>query len=423
MKRSHMLRSSLLAIVTIALLAGGWARARPNPVLSDRPRAVKVNDRPGVGGLSAAPAAGGTRLTLDSIGTQTHAAALNDKSVRGPRVTGKGPLLIGYWQNFVNDAPALALGKVPPHFEVINVSFGAPAEVSSATITFAVNQSVETEGEFKRDVSGLHRRGKKVVLAIGGGDAVVQLKTSADVDHFVSSVGAIIKRFNFDGIDIDFEGESLALDQGDSDFRRPTTPTIVNLISALHRIRKMFGPAFIISFAPETFFVQAAINGYSGRQGCYLPVIYGTRTILSYVQTQDYNSGTIRGLDNNIYAGGTADFHVALTELLLQGFNVAGDASQFFPPVRPDQVVVGVPASQQAAGTSPPSYTVPSDVGNALNYLINGVPYSGHQYSLVNPAGYPGIRGLMMWSINWDAAAGTGMSALIGALLKRPPAR
>jgi hypothetical protein len=46
---------------------------------------------------------------------------------------------------------------------------------------------------------------------------------------------------------------------------------------------------------------------------------------------------------------------VALTELLLQGFNVAGDPSQFFPPLRPDQVVVGVPASQQES-----SYCVPA---------------------------------------------------------------
>jgi chitinase len=155
----------------------------------------------------------------------------------------------------------------------LNVSFGAPAEDSNATVTFAVNQSVESEVQFKRDVSGLHRRGKKVVLSIGVGDAVVQLKTNADVGSFVSSVGAIVRRFNFDGIDIDFEGESLALDQGDSDFRKPTTAAIVNLISALHRLPKMFGPAFIIRFAPETFFVQAAINRYSSRQGCYLPVI------------------------------------------------------------------------------------------------------------------------------------------------------
>jgi len=35
----------------------------------------------------------------------------------------------------------------------------------------------------------------------------------------------------------------------------------------------------------------------------------------------------------------------------------------------------------------------------------------------VNPAGYPGLRGMMTWSINWDAANGFALSNSIGPFL------
>ena len=37
----------------------------------------------------------------------------------------------------------------------------------------------------------------------------------------------------------------------------------------------------------------------------------------------------------------------------------------------------------------------------ALDYLIKGQSFGG-AYVLRNPSGYPGFKGLMTWSINWD---------------------
>ncbi|MBV9786990.1 MAG: chitinase, partial [Chloroflexi bacterium] len=59
----------------------------------------------------------------------------------------------------------------------------------------------------------------------------------------------------------------------------------------------------------------------------------------------------------------------------------------------------GLPASPGAAGGG---YTAPATVQRALNYLIKGQSYGG-TYVLRNPAGYPNFRGLMTWSVNWDA--------------------
>jgi len=36
-----------------------------------------------------------------------------------------------------------------------------------------------------------------------------------------------------------------------------------------------------------------------------------------------------------------------------------------------------------------------------MDYLFKGISFGGN-YSLVNPNGYPEMRGLMTWSINWD---------------------
>jgi len=55
------------------------------------------------------------------------------------------------------------------------------------------------------------------------------------------------------------------------------------------------------------------------------------------------------GLDGVCYSQGTAGFHVAMTEMLLQGFSVAGHSVNF-PALRQDQVAFGIPASPQAAG-------------------------------------------------------------------------
>jgi chitinase len=402
MRRLPIFKQTLLTIGMIPLLICGWA---------------SCTSLSGIGLNGSANS--GIYQEAQGLGNDLPARRPLARSQSSP---GNGHLLIGYWQDFTNDAPAVPLGKVSTQFDVINVAFATPADGSTATITFSVDPSVETKAQFKSDVAALHRQGKKVVLSIGGASTTVQLNSSTDVDGFVSSVSSIVKRYNFDGIDIDFEGASLALDSGDTNFEKPTTAVVVNLISALHRLSKKFGANFIISYAPETFFVQAAVTEYGGQRGCYLPVIYGTRNFLSYVQTQDYNSGTILGLDGKVYTGGTPDFHVALTEFLLQGFNVAGDSSRFFPPLQPTQVAFGVPASPQGASTSPPSFTTPPDVQNALNYLINGVPYPGHQYTLVNPLGYPAMRGLMTWSINWDAGNGAAMSAQIGEFLHGLPA-
>ncbi len=169
------------------------------------------------------------------------------------------------------------------------------------------------EDRFKSDVAYLQSIGKKVLISLGGGGQVVTLNTAEDLSNFVRSVTAIVEKYGFDGVDLDIETPSLLINPGDTDFRKPTTPSIVNLIAAMHQLRKHFGPKFMISEVPEAAQAQAGMQAYRGQFGCFLPVIYATRDILSFVDAQDYNTPPLEGLDGNYYFPGNADYHVALS--------------------------------------------------------------------------------------------------------------
>ncbi|SHK51475.1 chitinase [Clostridium cavendishii DSM 21758] len=308
-------------------------------------------------------------------------------------------VLVGYWHNFSNGAGDIKLRDVSPNFDVINLSFGEPTTVTSGDIRFTPYNA--TDAEFKSDVQFLQGKGKKVLLSIGGEKGEVQLVDTASVTNFVNSVSTIIDKYGLDGLDVDFEGQSLHLNAGDKDFKNPTSPLIVNTISALKQLKAKYGDKFILTMAPETFFVQLGHTYYGGlnsyvdnRAGAFLPVIYALRDSLSWLQVQYYNSGPINDINGKSQSMGSGEFYASLVDMLLTGFNVNNDPNYFFPPLRQDQVVIGVPSCAGAGN----GYVSNTELQSALDGLINGKRVGG--YNVSNK--YPNLRGLMTWSINWD---------------------
>ncbi len=314
-------------------------------------------------------------------------------------------LLVGYWHNFDNGSSIPKLRDVSDKWDVINVSFAIPTVLGGSTMTFTPDPAIYgSTQEFKNDVALLQSRGKKVLISMGGATGAVDISSPADAQAFSSSMISIINEYGFNGMDIDFEGSSVSLAGGDTDFKNPTSPKIVNLINACRTILSQFGSDFILSMAPETLFVQGGFSSYGGPAGAYLPIIYALRNDMDYIHVQHYNTGCMLGLDGLCYSQGTADFQVAMADMLLQGFAVAG--GQQFPALRQDQVAIGLPASPSAAGGG---YTAAAEVHKALDYIIKGQSFGG-SYTLRNPSGYANFRGLMTWSINWDIVAGFGFS-------------
>ncbi|MFF1781555.1 chitinase [Streptomyces virginiae] len=320
--------------------------------------------------------------------------------------------LVGYLHaSFANGSGYVRMADVPASWDVINLAFGEPTSVTSGDIRFrlcpvAECPNVESEAEFKAAVKAKQANGKKVLISIGGQNGQVQLASTAARDTFVSSVSKIIDEYGLDGLDIDFEGHSLSLATGDTDFRAPTTPVIVNLVSAVKTLKAKYGPGFVLTTAPETFFVQLGYQYYGSgpwggqdpRAGAYLPVIHALRDDLTLLHVQDYNSGSIMGLDNQYHSMGGADFHIAMTDMLLTGFPVAGNAARVFPALRPDQVAIGLPATTDAGN----GHTSPTEVTKALNCLTKKTDCGTYQ----THGTWPGLRGLMTWSINWDRFGG-----------------
>ncbi|WP_420717193.1 chitinase [Streptomyces sp. H27-G5] len=320
--------------------------------------------------------------------------------------------LVGYLHaSFANGSGYVRMADVPASWDVINLAFGEPTSVTSGDIRFSLCPvsecpNVESVAEFKAAIKAKQAAGKKVLISIGGQNGQVQLGTTAARDTFVSSVSKIIDEYGLDGLDIDFEGHSLSLATGDTDFRAPTTPVIVNLISAVKTLKAKYGPDFVLTMAPETFFVQLGYQYYGSgpwggqdpRAGAYLPVIHALRDDLTLLHVQDYNSGSIMGLDNQYHSMGGADFHIAMTDMLLTGFPVAGNTARVFPALRPDQVAIGLPATTNAGN----GHTPPAEVTKALNCLTKKTDCGTYQ----THGTWPTLRGLMTWSINWDRFGG-----------------
>jgi chitinase len=128
----------------------------------------------------------------------------------------------------------------------------------------------------------------------------------------------------------------------------------------------------------------------------YLSLALKTKDILTVVHTQYYNSGSMNGCDGNVYSQGTVDFITAQACTAIQ----AG--------LRPDQVAIGLPASRSAAGSG---YVDPSVVNSALDCLARGTGCGRFKPSTP----WPGIRGAMTWSTNWDALNGNAFSDQVGA--------
>lgn len=316
--------------------------------------------------------------------------------------------LVGYLHaSFANGSGYTRMADVPDSWDVINLAFGEPTSVTSGDIRFSLCPAtecpnVESVADFKAAIKAKQAAGKKVLISIGGQNGQVQLSTTAARDTFVSSVSKIIDEYGLDGLDIDFEGHSLSLQTGDTDFRSPTSPVVVNLISAVKSLKAKYGSGFVLTMAPETFFVQLGYQYYGSgpwggqdpRAGAYLPVIHALRDDLTLLHVQDYNSGSIMGLDNQYHSMGGADFHIAMTDMLLTGFPVAGNSERFFPALRPEQVAIGLPASTQAGN----GHTSPAEVNKALNCLTRKTDCGSYQ----THGTWPALRGLMTWSINWD---------------------
>ncbi|WLS47885.1 cellulose binding domain-containing protein [Micromonospora profundi] len=294
-------------------------------------------------------------------------------------------LLTGYWHNFDNPAVELRLRDVPTQYDLVAVAF-AEATSTPGALTFGVDPGLAaslggyTDADFSADVRTLHARGQRVILSVGGETGRVTVNDAASATVFADTAAALINRYGFDGIDIDLENG--------------LNPTY--MAQALRALRAKIGAGLIIAMAPQTIDMQSPASGY-------FKLALDIKDILTVVNTQFYNSGAMLGCDQNAaYSQGTVNFIVALACIQLE----AG--------LRPDQVGLGLPAGPGAAGGG---IVAPSVVNAALDCLARGTNCG----SFRPPRTYPGIRGAMTWSVNWDVSNGNGFARTVAPHLDTLP--
>ena len=99
---------------------------------------------------------------------------------------------------------------------------------------------------------------------------------------------------------------------------------------------------------------------------------------------------------------GTADFLTSLSTLYMES------------GIRADQMALGVPSTSKAAGSG---YVSNDIITKAVNALVNGT--SSESFKV--PKAYPTLRGVMTWSINWDATNGYAWAKEMNTLMKSLP--
>lgn len=336
----------------------------------------------------------GTSATVSSLAastsysfqvTATNAAGESAKSTAVTGTTtassggGGGTLpkhaVTGYWQNFNNGATVQKISGVQSQYDIIAVAF-ADATGTPGAVTFNLDSAGlggYTVDQFKADIKAKQAAGKKVVISIGGQNGTVSISDSTSATNFANSVYSLMQTYGFDGVDIDLENGLNA----------------TYMTQALRSLSSKAGSSLIITMAPQTIDMQSTSNAY-------FQTALNIKDILTVVNMQYYNSGSMLGCDGKVYSQGSVDFLTALACIQLQG------------GLAPSQVGLGLPASTSGAGSG---YVSPTVVNNALDCLAKGTNCGSFKPSKT----YPDLRGAMTWSTNWDAAAGNAWSNSVGA--------
>jgi len=318
--------------------------------------------------VTATNAAGESPKSATVTGTTTASTGGGGSALPKHAVT-------GYWQNFNNGATVQKISDVQSQYDIIAVAFADATSIPGA-VSFTLDSAGlggYTVDQFKADIKAKQAAGKKVVISIGGQNGTVSVSDSTSATNFSNSVYSLMQTYGFDGVDIDLENGLNA----------------TYMTQALRSLSSKAGSSLVITMAPQTIDMQSTSN-------TYFQTALNIKDILTVVNMQYYNSGSMLGCDGKVYSQGSVDFLTALACIQLEG------------GLSPSQVGLGLPASTSGAGSG---YVSPTVVNNALDCLTKATNCGTFKPSKT----YPDLRGAMTWSTNWDASAGSAWSNSVGA--------
>ncbi|MGW1174900.1 carbohydrate binding domain-containing protein [Kitasatospora sp. NPDC002543] len=299
-----------------------------------------------------------------------------------PKPSGK--VLQGYWENWDGALNGVhpGMGWVPitdsrmaAHgYNVINAAF--PVILSDGTVLWQDGMDSNVKVSTPAEMCQAKAAGATILMSIGGAAAGIDLSSSTVADKFVATVVPILKKYNFDGIDIDIE-----TGLSGSGNINTLSASQANLIRIIDGVLAQMPAGFGLTMAPETAYVTGGSVNYGSIWGAYLPIVkkYADNGQLWWLNMQYYN-GSMYGCSGDSYQAGTVQGFTAQTTCLNNGLTIQGTTVK----VPYDKQVPGLPAQPGAGG----GYMDPGLVGQSWN------AFSGS------------LKGLMTWSINWDGSKG-----------------
>ncbi|MGV3345960.1 carbohydrate-binding protein [Enterobacteriaceae bacterium LUAb1] len=313
--------------------------------------------------------------TRNTVISSTHSMNKLNSAMEGnasimPDLSGKN-IVMGFWHNWpAQDSigyqgghfKEMALTDIPEQYNVIAVAFMKGSGIPTFT---PYNMS---DDEFRRQVGELNSQGRAVLMSLGGANAHIEL-TKGQEQLLANEIIRLAETYGFDGLDIDLE--QAAITAADN---RTVIPQALRMVKDHYRQE---GKNFIISMAPEFPYLKPGGN--------YEPYITSLEGYYDFIAPQFYNQG-----GDGVYVdehGWVAQDNDAKKEIFL--FYLTDsliNGTRGFLKIPHDKFVIGLPSNIDAAATG--YVKNPADALNALKRLKDG--------------GQP-IKGLMTWSVNWDA--------------------
>ena len=303
-------------------------------------------------------------------------SGLSNVASANEMVNPDGGVVVGYWHNWCDgagykggNAPCVTLDEVDPMYNVVNVSFMKVFNTSEGRIpTFKLDPNIGlSEQQFIDQISALNQQGRAVLIALGGADAHVELKTG-DEQAFAQEIIRLTDKFGFDGLDIDLEQSAVTASDNQT-----VIPAALRLVKEHYQQQ---GKNFLITMAPEF--------PYLTEGGKYVPYITGLEGYYDWINPQFYNQG-----GDGIWVEGVgwiAQNNDALKqEFIYYISDSLSNGTRGFHKIPHDKLVFGIPSNIDAAATG--FVQDPQDLYDAFDQL---------------KAQGQALRGVMTWSVNWD---------------------
>ncbi|WP_211229653.1 glycosyl hydrolase family 18 protein, partial [Mesoplasma chauliocola] len=297
--------------------------------------------------------------------------------------------LVGYhydWGgNFENKIALNDKELLNSSYNVVNLSF-LYSNVEYQMPTYSPNNPAA----IKEGIKALQSQGKRVLISMGGATAEHMKFRSDQKDELKMAIKTVVEEYGFDGLDIDWESLSLK----SSESKKVTALALKELKDEY----KAEGKDFIITMAPEFPYLRQNSEGEG--KGNYKEFLEELDGYYDWINPQFYNGWgdgvLVETAEDSLKTGVQQDSYITNDDVSKRGEFYYLMSKYITSKPNNTNAFYQIPADKFIIGAST---NEPAGRGAGSKESFN------RAYNLLNSDGIK-IRGLMTWSILFDAFEG-----------------